>query len=589
MSQKIWKRKYLQWSIVLLLLFVPSVWAADIYVSVVGGGDGSIATPMDLQAALDLARTNGSEDTIYLMEGEYDASSAGVNTFEYGPLNNDGMKTTLSGSWNNTYTVQDTFEAPSTKLDGKGTSRVLHVRADGVSFDFAMEYMQLENGMITGNGEYGAGLLAYNENDGVLNLTLHHISFEDNKTAIDSNNICYGGGMYSNCFFEMTESRFTDNQAFRGGAMYIADQPGGDKSMAPVIEDTFFEGNIAGNASNPGFIGSTILFACSPVITQSEFRAPDYGDIGFFPNAALDSGYGAGTLTLENSTFSGYKALYWGGAISLWDTNANISNCLFIDNSAGNSNNGAGGAITIYDPSSGTPKNTTITNCTFVGNRTNGYQESGGAIHNRVQGITIINSIFWDNGPRGLYSGSGAGTISYSDVEGGLADSYMTDGGNNIAVDPLFVDTSGVSDDWNLHLQTGSPCIDSGDNTAVYLTQLDLDEYQRVSDGDQDGTAIVDIGVYEFLPPPPPDVIFIEDFTDAMKNNDSEAAKTAITNLLSSGLETDQLMLVLFEGINQAFDAAILQEREKWDINGDGKMSIMEAIYALKIASGTPL
>jgi PKD repeat protein len=33
-------------------------------------------------------------------------------------------------------------------------------------------------------------------------------------------------------------------------------------------------------------------------------------------------------------------------------------------------------------------------------------------------------------------------------------------------------------------------------------------------------------------------------------------------------------------------DAAILNESEKWDINGDGKVSIEEAIYALKIASG---
>jgi hypothetical protein len=279
MREKVWKRKYLQWNIVLVLFFASSAWSADIYVSPAGRGNGSIASPMNLQTALDSASTNGSEDTIYLMEGEYDASLTGADTFFYGLLNNDGMKTSLSGSWNSTYTVQDTFEAPSTKLDGKGTSRVMYVHADGVSFDFAMEYMQLENGMITGSGEYGAGLLAYNKNDGVLNLTLHHVSFEDNRTAIDDSNRCYGGGMFSNCFFEITESRFKDNQAFRGGAMYIADKPGGDKTMAPVIEDTFFEGNISGNGNeiiNMGKGGSTIFYSCSPVITQSEFRAPDY-------------------------------------------------------------------------------------------------------------------------------------------------------------------------------------------------------------------------------------------------------------------------------------------------------------------------
>jgi hypothetical protein len=517
------------------------------------------------------------------MEGEYNASSTGADTFEYGSANNDGMKTTLSGSWNNTYTIQDTFEAPSTKLDGKGTSRVMHVRADGVSFDIAMEYIQLENGMITGSGEYGAGLLAYNENNGVLNLSLHHVSFEDNRTDIDIDSRCYGGGMYSNCFFEMTESRFKDNQAFRGGAMCISDKPGGNKTLSPVIDNTFFEGNISGNASNKGQVGSAILYSCSPVITKSVFKAPNYDEIGFFPGSALDSGYGAGTLTLENSTFSGIKASYWGGAISLWDTSANITNCLFLNNSAGNSNDGAGGAITIYNSSPQTPQNTAITNCTFVGNRTNSSQVNGGAIYNRVQGITIKNSIFWDNGARGLYRESGTNIISYSDIEGGVANANMTDGGNNITVEPLFIDVSGDPDDWDLHLQTGSFCIDSGENTAALL---DLDGYPRTSDGDQDGTAIVDIGAYEFSTIPPQIAIFIEGFTDAMESNNSEAAKAAITDLLSSGLETDQLAQTLFEGINLSFDAAILKEREKWDINGDGRVGIMEAIYALKIASG---
>ncbi|WP_300457011.1 thrombospondin type 3 repeat-containing protein [Desulfobacula sp.] len=36
----------------------------------------------------------------------------------------------------------------------------------------------------------------------------------------------------------------------------------------------------------------------------------------------------------------------------------------------------------------------------------------------------------------------------------------------------------------------------------------------------------------------------------------------------------------------EQLDAVILNERKKWDINGDGKITIEEAIYALKIASG---
>ncbi|MBU0943170.1 MAG: right-handed parallel beta-helix repeat-containing protein [Proteobacteria bacterium] len=499
MRQKTGRKKELSWSLVLVFLSAQAAWSADIYVSVPGGGDGSIASPMDLQAALDLARTNGSEDTLYLMAGEYDASTTGADTYEYGSVSNDGMKTTLSGSWNSTYTEQKTFEAPVTKLDGKGTSRVLSVHADAVSFDFAMEYIQLENGMITSGGGNGAGLLAYTENSGELNLTLHHISFEDNRTVIDSSNRSYGGGMYSNCFFELTEGRFKDNQAYGGGAMFIADKPGGDKSMAPIIDNTLFEGNICGNASYPGLVGSTIYYSCSPRITRSLFTAPDYTAIGFYPNSALDSGYGAGTLALENSVFSGFKSYHWGGAISLWDTSANISNCLFINNRAGYSGSGAGGAITVYDSSVLTAQNTTVTNCTFVGNRSSSAAVSGGAIHNRVQGITVINSIFWDNGSNGLYKESGTGTVSYSDIEGGVASSLMTDGGNTINTTPLFVDTAGEADNWDLRLQNGSPAIDTGDNNAPYLTTPDLDGNFRIWDGNHDSTATVDMGCYELI------------------------------------------------------------------------------------------
>jgi hypothetical protein len=114
-----------------------------------------------------------------------------------------------------------------------------------------------------------------------------------------------------------------------------------------------------------------------------------------------------------------------------------------------------------------------------------------------------------------------------------------------------------------------------------------------------------------------PYLVFIQDFTDAMSNNDSEAATTAINNLLSSGLGSSKLSQELFDGIYQALgtavadaeavkdviivqkdqtiasmftqtqlDTAILTERELWDKNGDGKVGIEEAIHALKIVAG---
>jgi hypothetical protein len=68
----------------------------------------------------------------------------------------------------------------------------------------------------------------------------------------------------------------------------------------------------------------------------------------------------------------------------------------------------------------------------------------------------------------------------------------------NISLDPLFADPA----QGDYHLQQGSPSIDSGDGLAPNLPDEDLDGHPRILDGDGDGAAIVDMGVYEFLLPP---------------------------------------------------------------------------------------
>jgi hypothetical protein len=60
-----------------------------------------------------------------------------------------------------------------------------------------------------------------------------------------------------------------------------------------------------------------------------------------------------------------------------------------------------------------------------------------------------------------------------------------------ITSDPLFVD----AENGDYHLQSGSPCIDVGDNSLVPAgTSTDLDGNPRI----QNGT--VDMGAYEFQP-----------------------------------------------------------------------------------------
>jgi hypothetical protein len=104
-----------------------------------------------------------------------------------------------------------------------------------------------------------------------------------------------------------------------------------------------------------------------------------------------------------------------------------------------------------------------------------------GAIDGHINPIIRKNNIFSDGGT--AYGGSC---------------SDMTDTDGNISADPLFTDpTQG-----DYRLQQGSLSIDSGDNLAPNLPDKDLDGRPRILDGNGDGTATIDMGVYEFSPLP---------------------------------------------------------------------------------------
>ncbi|MHC5097964.1 MAG: choice-of-anchor Q domain-containing protein, partial [Planctomycetota bacterium] len=97
--------------------------------------------------------------------------------------------------------------------------------------------------------------------------------------------------------------------------------------------------------------------------------------------------------------------------------------------------------------------------------------------------------ILWDNIPNEVYTWNHTPSVSYSDVKGGWSGA----GGNNIDVDPNFVDP--VAGDFRL--RANSPCVDTGDNTATTESK-DIDGYQRIIDSDCNGTDVTDMGAYEF-------------------------------------------------------------------------------------------
>jgi parallel beta-helix repeat protein len=130
--------------------------------------------------------------------------------------------------------------------------------------------------------------------------------------------------------------------------------------------------------------------------------------------------------------------------------------------------------------------NATVTNCTF--------SDNSGGMYNQNSSPTVTNCIFWGNGGEILNGGTSAPAVTYCDVQGGYG------GAGNIDADPLFINP-GAGD---YHLRPTSPCIDVGNNAAPSLPSTDFEGDPRIVDGNGDGSAVVDMGVDEYVPPPPP-------------------------------------------------------------------------------------
>ncbi|MBN1435594.1 MAG: right-handed parallel beta-helix repeat-containing protein, partial [Sedimentisphaerales bacterium] len=161
----------------------------------------------------------------------------------------------------------------------------------------------------------------------------------------------------------------------------------------------------------------------------------------------------------------GNDVVYAGGGLG--GCMGRIENCLIYNNSADD----VGGGINNCDGE--------IVNCTIVDNSaTNG---AGGI---KDSGGIITNCIIWNNGDYAIVDSL---EPSYSCYPGGL-------GSGNIDVDPSFVDSA----NGNYRLVWSSACLDVGTNSPFGgLSAEDLDGNARLADGNNDGSAIVDMGCYE--------------------------------------------------------------------------------------------
>jgi len=248
-----------------------------------------------------------------------------------------------------------------------------------------------------------------------------------------------------------------------GGGMY-------NYSSDPTLANLTFSGNWASSGG-----GMFNHWYSSPTITNVTFtgNSAGHGGGGMYNHTNSNP-------ILMNIVFSGNSVSNYGGGLYNYSSDPSLTNVTFTGNHSAYSGGGMCNA-TNSDP--------TFINVTFSGNFAPTY---GGGIYNSDNSNPkLINTILWGNNANNsgeqIFNSNSTPVISYTLIQsstiGGIWDTSLgTDGGNNLDENPLFMRNPDPGDgDWttnddndygNLHLQAGSPAIDTGDDSVCPSTDL---------------------------------------------------------------------------------------------------------------------
>jgi hypothetical protein len=198
-------------------------------------------------------------------------------------------------------------------------------------------------------------------------------------------------------------------------------------------------------------------------------------------NAGAQSGTLYGCVIREN----GSPAFSWGsGAVQ-----SRLSGCLLLNNYSGYRGGGAGGSYLTncvvmgnYAGSfGGGLDGCTALNCTIVGNTA--WEAGGGASGCRLTNcIVYYNSLTYPTpspSNTNIFNGLGTQNTCTTPIPSGGVNCFTTP--------PLFVNQAAG----NLHLQSNSPCLNTGNNLTA-LPAFDKDGRPRIVE------SIVDVGAYEY-------------------------------------------------------------------------------------------
>ena len=318
---------------------------------------------------------------------------------------------------------------------------------------------------------------------------LSGFTLQNGYSTFSSPGFADGGGIWiRNSSPTIQSNVIANNRACEGPGIYVS-------NGSPLIQANDIKSNSQAGCSG-GIGGGGIALLGGPgaeirgnIIEQNSLGSANGGGISMF---------GAGTPVIagnviRQNTATGLSPCTQGGGIWM----VNQSDALVVNNLITGNTAGCGGGVYWGVPSGN--RGPYVINNTIAGNFANqgeavyatGYQTATQVINNILVSSSAAATLYCDPtyGAAPILNSNDVYTASGTAYAGTCASLAGANG--NISADPLFI-APGSGD---YHLSSISPAIDTG--TSAQAPDTDLAASPRPQDGNGDGTAAFDMGVFE--------------------------------------------------------------------------------------------